>query len=128
LELNPTVQEVKSKLIQVLSAVWNTDTCQTETYLEEWAIPNWLRDQIRVRKTHQRVVADMLKGGIGPWVGFLIKEGFASPDRREMLWVARTALTTTSFYRFLVQAAKKAINLINGEEIFLLYEDALTTV
>jgi len=125
----PQAQEkaVTDKLFEVVAAVRSRHLYETDALLErqmqaadEENVKHLkrLHDTVRVFKTDERIVGDLLKGGLGPWGQFILRKGFSREYNPVMIWAFGRAVQASNFDQFIIEVAHKAINILSGKEVF----------
>lgn len=105
------LQDIKEKTIKILALI-NTR--------HPYAIRSFLRDknheelfnEISILKVTEDVAGLLLKGGLGTMGQFEVSQGFSEKGREHMVWIARTACTSSSLSNFLFALANYIINLL----------------
>jgi hypothetical protein len=113
---------VEAKAIEVLASAWSRGPSHVESHLESLDIPKAVRDEVFVKKGDPRIVSHFGKGL--PWLRFVVRSGYSAAGASHMMELVRSAIHAKSFRRFLVQAGQRAVNILYGQPIFLVAEEA----
>jgi len=124
LDTTDVVDRVRSKLVEVLAAVRSRYPEAVNDFFVRHEVSGSLQERIRARRTEERIAADLLKGGLGPWGQFEVLEGFSRDGLSLMRGVFETATNSQSFQEFIFRLAQQAVNKACGTTIFVIPESS----